>query len=96
RLPELKRVIAAFGNRIAMEETLEASLERLFGGRPPDAVPVTAAREPAVRPGPANQALQHFQKAQEHLKRWNWPGFGEELRQLEEILKAMERGSPSK
>ena len=96
RMPELKRVIAAFGNRIAMEETLEASLERLFGGRPPDAVPVTAAREPAVRSGIPSQALQHFQRAQEHLKRWNWTGFGEELRQLEEILKAMERGSPSR
>jgi len=97
RLPELKRVIAAFGNRIAMEETLEASLERIFGGRPPDAAPVVAAaREQPLRPGLPSQALQHFQKAQEHLKRWNWTGFGEELRQLEEALKAMERGMPSR
>ncbi|MBI2161476.1 MAG: UPF0182 family protein [Candidatus Rokubacteria bacterium] len=96
RLPELKRVITAFGNRIAMEETLEASLDRIFGGRPPDAAPVAVAREPAVRPGLANQALQHFQRAQEHLKRWNWTGFGEEIRQLEEVLRALERGSPQR
>ncbi len=37
RLPELKRVIAAYGNRIAMDETLEASLQQLFGARPPGA-----------------------------------------------------------
>ena len=24
------------------------------------------------------QALEHFRKAQEHLKRWDWTGFGEE------------------
>ena len=28
RLPELKRVIAAYGERIAMEETLESSLQK--------------------------------------------------------------------
>ena len=32
-LPELKRVIVAFGNQIAMEETLDQSLQRMFGGK---------------------------------------------------------------
>ncbi|MBI2467549.1 MAG: UPF0182 family protein [Candidatus Rokubacteria bacterium] len=93
RLPELKRVITAFGNRIAMEETLEASLQQLFGGRAPepDAAPRAAAAraEPAQRL--ATQALEHFQKAQEHLRRWNWTGFGEELRRVEEILRNLQR-----
>jgi len=93
RLPELKRVITAFGNRIAMEETLEASLQQLFGARAaqPDAAPRTAAAraEPAQRL--ASQALEHFQKAQEHLRRWNWTGFGEELRRVEEILRDLQR-----
>jgi len=92
RLPELKRVITAFGNRIAMEETLEASLQQLFGGRAPqpDAAPRTAAAraEPAQRL--AGQALEHFQKAQEHLRRWNWTGFGEELRRVEQILRDLQ------
>src|SRR4030095_11542036 len=34
-LPELKRVIVAFGNTIAMEETLELALARIFGGAVP-------------------------------------------------------------
>ena len=93
RLPELKRVITAFGNRIAMEETLEASLQQLFGGRAaqPDVAPRTAAAraEPAQRL--ASQALEHFQKAQEHLRLWNWTGFGEELRRVEEILRDLQR-----
>jgi uncharacterized membrane protein (UPF0182 family) len=91
RLPELKRVIAAFGNRIAMEETLETSLQQIFGrGREPDQAPpaATAAREPA-RERLAAQALEHFQRAQEHLRRWNWTGFGDELRRVEEILRSL-------
>src|SRR4029450_6599856 len=34
RLPELKRVIVAYGNRIAMDEALEAPLQPLSGRRP--------------------------------------------------------------
>src|SRR5207302_6527496 len=33
-LPELKRVIVAYGTRIAMEPTLEAALARIFVGLP--------------------------------------------------------------
>jgi uncharacterized membrane protein (UPF0182 family) len=96
RLPELKRVITAFGNRIAMEETLEVSLQQLFGGRAvqPDVAPRPAvAAKPDGAPRLPAQALEHFQKAQEHLKRWNWTGFGEELRRVEEILRNLERQS---
>ena len=41
-LPELKRVIVAFGNQIAMEETLEQSLQRIFGGKPAKEAAATA------------------------------------------------------
>jgi hypothetical protein len=92
RLPELKRVITAFGNRIAMEETLEASLQRIFGGREPETAPRPVVAAGAGGPGQrqAGQALEHFQRAQEHLRRWNWTGFGEELRKVEEILKSLQ------
>ena len=33
QLPELKRVIVGFGERIAMEETLDGALARVFGDR---------------------------------------------------------------
>src|SRR5262249_2876604 len=32
-LPELRRVVVAYGNHIAMEPSLELSLQRIFGGR---------------------------------------------------------------
>src|SRR5207248_3394041 len=46
-LPELRRVIVAYGNQIAMEQTLEQSLSRIFGGRPATAA---AASPPAGAP----------------------------------------------
>ena len=49
-LPELKRVIVAFGNSVAMEENLELSLQQVFGGeliREKEAPRVASAGAPA-------------------------------------------------
>ncbi|MBI2216523.1 MAG: UPF0182 family protein [Candidatus Rokubacteria bacterium] len=52
-LPELRRVIVAFGNQIAMEPTLEQSLARIFGARLPAESPrAAAAPVPAPAPPP--------------------------------------------
>ncbi len=101
RLPELKRVIAAFGNRIAMEETLEGSLQRLFGGSPvqPGGGPVQAARVGPAPTGPADQttqrlaaqALEHFGRAKTEFGQGNWASFAEQLRQLEDALRQLQR-----
>ena len=56
RLPELKRVIVANGNAIAMEMTFEASLDVVFGKRAsslPGAGDLTGAATPAATPTPA-------------------------------------------
>ena len=43
QLPELKRVIVGFGDRIAMDETLEGAIARVFGGPVPAAGAAAAA-----------------------------------------------------
>lgn len=96
-LPELKRVIVAFGNQIAMEENLEQSLQRIFGGR---AAPVTAqAGQVSASPGVAGaekslarRSMEHYTRSQEYLRQGNLAGFGEELKKLEALLKEMQRG----
>jgi uncharacterized membrane protein (UPF0182 family) len=95
QLPELKRVIVASGNALAMEENLELSLQRIFGGAPIRERAVKSAVErPPEREGPTRQlaaeALAHYRKAQEYLRQGNWAGYGEELRKMEEGLKALE------
>ena len=54
RIPELQRVIVAYQNQIVMEPTLDAALQRLFGGGPPGDAETETVRGPAA-PGPAAQ-----------------------------------------
>jgi uncharacterized membrane protein (UPF0182 family) len=95
-LPELKRVIVAFGNQIAMEETLEQSLQRIFSGKPaPGPVvqqPVAAPQAPTTEKELARQALAHFQRSQELLRQGNWAGYGDELKKVEDLLREMQKG----
>jgi uncharacterized membrane protein (UPF0182 family) len=100
-LPELRRVIVAYGNQIAMEPSLEASLSRIFGGRP-RAEDATARAVPSPTPGVlaglrelAQRAWEAWSRAQEALRRGDWAGYGEEQRRLEEALRRL-RESPAR
>jgi uncharacterized membrane protein (UPF0182 family) len=90
-LPELKRVIVAFGDEVVMEENLELALQRLFGGRKAvsaAAAPV-AAETGAAPASQAREAMAHYEKAVNFQRQGDWSGYGEELRKLEQILKRM-------
>jgi uncharacterized membrane protein (UPF0182 family) len=98
-LPELRRVIVASGNQIAMEPSLEQSLQRIFGGRVRGEAPTAAAREggaPAGATAPggpgraeADRAWEAWQKAQEALKRGDWAAWGQELKRVDEALRQL-------
>jgi uncharacterized membrane protein (UPF0182 family) len=100
-LPELRRVIVAHGNQIAMEATLESSLLRIFGGRiasvPP--APATAAGAPgtgtAAPPtsfadrATAQRAWEAWTRSQEALRRGDWAAYGSEQKRLEDALRSL-------
>lgn len=92
-IPELKRVIVAFGNQIAMEETLERSLEGIFGQRGPVPEAPRVARPPAPSPDQlgalVGQAWEAWGLAREHLRRGEWAAYGEALGRLEEALRRL-------
>ena len=90
-LPELKRVIVAFGDQVVMEENLELALQRLFGGnRVVSAAAREVATDQAVAPaGLAREAMSIYEKAITLQRQGNWAGYGEELRRLEQVLKRM-------
>jgi len=97
-LPELRRVIVAFGNQIAMEPTLEQSLQRIFGARvraDEGEEPRTAdgAKRDAVSPSGmsplAQRAWDAWQKGQEALRRGDWAGYGQAQKQLEDSLRQL-------
>jgi uncharacterized membrane protein (UPF0182 family) len=91
-LPELRRVIVAYGNDVVMEETLEAGLQRLFTGTLPK---LQVAGEPASTPAARSatelgkQALERLLKAREALRKEDWSGFGRHLEETEETLRKM-------
>ena len=92
QLPELKRVIAAYDDRVVMEETLAGALAALFRTLAP-AFPVTgpsgAALPPSAADPRAREALKHYGRAIERLKAGDWGGFGVELDAMRPLLEQL-------
>jgi uncharacterized membrane protein (UPF0182 family) len=93
QLPELKRVITAYGDRVVMEETLGAALAALFKETAPPPLPAApGATAPAgAADARAAEALAHYDRAIERLKAGDWSGFGAELDALRPLLEALGR-----
>jgi uncharacterized membrane protein (UPF0182 family) len=91
RLPELKRVLVAHGNRVVMADDLATGLAQVLGEPP-----TTTAVEPLPTDAAAlaRSAQNHYQAAQECLQRGDWTCYGAELealgRDLEALLTATE------
>jgi uncharacterized membrane protein (UPF0182 family) len=90
QIPELKRVIVAYGDRVAMEPTLDAALAAVLSpGGAPRAVERAAAGVAAAPPAPATgpgepteAARAHYRAALEALRAGDWAGFGREIEAL--------------
>jgi len=102
KIPELKRVIVAYENRIAMEETLEASIARIFGGQmlKPQllanaaVMEITAGNESVAATEGVNlvqQARDAYNQAVQAQRQGDWAKYGEELRKLGIILDNLNR-----
>lgn len=96
RIPELKRVIASFGNRIVMEPTLEQALLKLFGDKQ---LPVESGttKPPGDQPVPASSltdlaksAREYYDRAEQRLREGDWAGYGENVNKLNEIIRQIE------
>jgi uncharacterized membrane protein (UPF0182 family) len=94
RIPELKRVVVAHQNQVAMEETLEAGLAQLFGGALKPAG--VAAAPTTARPGDtraadlARRAVESYRRAVEAQRAGDWARYGEELTRLGEVLRQLQ------
>jgi uncharacterized membrane protein (UPF0182 family) len=85
QIPELKRVIVAYGDRVAMASTLEAALSAVFksAATSPVIEPATAAP-----PETAATARAHYRAALDALRAGDWSAFG---REMEALGKAFEQ-----
>ncbi|MGH9432281.1 MAG: UPF0182 family protein [Terriglobia bacterium] len=98
-LPQLKRVIVAYSDKVVMEPSLDEALSTIFGGNvetgpgpaggAPSATP--AAAGPAGKISPTfqqliNEANQDYQKALQAQRQGDWAGYGAEIKKLGDIL----------
>jgi uncharacterized membrane protein (UPF0182 family) len=97
-LPELKRVIVALGNRVAMEKTLDQALSRVLWSevshKRKELSPITPETEEISDFGV--RALEHYNRAKDYLRDGNWAGYGRELEKLENILEQLAKTSGNK
>jgi hypothetical protein len=100
RIPELKRVIVAHEGQVAMEETLDQGLARLFGARegrdttaqagPP---PAPDQATPAATAALLREASQHYERARAAQRADDWATYGAEMRRLGEVLRRLQEGA---
>jgi len=105
KIPQIKRVVVAYGQQVVMEPTLEQAVARLFAGAPPTEIIVEPVVEEPTEEEPteepveeepteeptslAAQALDLYNKAIEAQKSGDWAAYGSYLEQLENVLKQL-------
>lgn len=91
-LPEVKRVIVAYGDRIAYEETLDEALISLFGETEEEEelpeVPMEGDMPDNMR-DLINRANDIFNSAQEAQRAGNWGVYGDNINELQRILERL-------
>jgi uncharacterized membrane protein (UPF0182 family) len=95
RIPELKRVVVAYENRVVMGETLDGALAELFGGAPEpgrEPAPAVTREAPVADSGLralATEARRRYQAALQAQRELDWTHYGEEMRQLGKLLERL-------
>jgi len=83
-VPELKRVIVAFGDRLTMQESLDEALNVIFK---PGTVPEPG--EEKTTKELIAEAEEHYKNSQDALKAGDWVLYGDEIKKLGEILEKL-------
>jgi uncharacterized membrane protein (UPF0182 family) len=100
RMPQLKKVVLAVGNRLVYADTYDEALAQLSGGAQPvqeqTAAPAVGAPPGTAAPpaAPASDAAARLQSVRDHLKRYRdlaaqgrWAEAGKELEAIESEVK---------
>ena len=86
-LPELKRIIVAYGDQTVMAVSLEDALATIFGHKPPpEALPDTETRDLAAL---IESAQQTYQQSQNALEQRDWTRYGQAQQELENLLQQL-------
>jgi uncharacterized membrane protein (UPF0182 family) len=99
QIPQLKRVIVSYEDRLAMAETLEEALREVFGEEMEASLgtPVVSedTEKTALKAAVGSKkdlprsAMDHYNRAQEHLRNGRWAKYGEEMEALRKVLREL-------
>lgn len=96
RIPELKRVVLAHENRVAMAESLPQAIAAVFGGAEPGrqlAEDLPDTPKSAIDPALAElirQAAEHQAAARAAQRADDWAGYGGQMQALSEALERLQ------
>ncbi|CEP68639.1 Uncharacterised protein family UPF0182 [Moorella glycerini] len=97
KLPELRQVVVAYGEKIVMADTLAGALKAIFGDRAPVTPPPATTVPPSGPLTTSNlatsiqEANRLYSEAQEKLKLGDWAGYGENMKKLGQLLQEMQQ-----
>ncbi|MEW6723661.1 MAG: UPF0182 family protein [Bacillota bacterium] len=89
RLPELKRVIVAYSDRVVMRTSLDEALRAIFEGRTVPTVPGPGPGEQTVKEL-ATRARELLDLADSRARAGDWAGYGAALEELAGVLRRLE------
>lgn len=88
QLPELRRVLVAYGNRVVMAEDLQTALVQVLGAAPVQPPPLEEPLPTDVA-ALARSAQAHYEAAQLCLQQSDWTCYGQEMEALSADLEAL-------
>jgi uncharacterized membrane protein (UPF0182 family) len=102
RIPELKKVIVAYGDQRVMADTLEQGLQRIFGAPGvTHAAPAkpTSTTSPAPAPSPpeegerflVDQLAEAIRAAEAAQREGNWAEYGRQLERVKELVRRLQQ-----
>ncbi len=88
-MPELKRVLVVHGERLAMAETLDEALLKVFGGTEAGLTPPAGDGGVTGLERLAKEALNHLERAQRQLRAGNFAEYGSSVQKLKRALETL-------
>lgn len=94
-LPELKRVIAVYGEKVEMKKTLINALEKIFeidagvSFASMDTASAHSEMDEESVTDLARRVTQYFQAAQESIAKGDWVGYGQYQERLKEAIQEL-------
>ena len=95
-IPEMKRVIVGYGNKLVMAEDITSALKQIFtvvpGAQNPEVVaPIVSSTGVTASSAKIKEANDLYQKAVEAQKAGDWTKYGDNIKKLGDLLNSLSK-----